>query len=368
MKRIGFLALLVGVLMMFATPMARAQEDENRPARRSPQMGRSSDRNRQNDNNGDLPELTVRAQYLNDRLTQDVGNARWMRIIYRELNMLEDKNAPLYYPVTPINGTQNLFTIIFRLVADGKLPAYEYLDGYEAFDDAHVVDFKSVLDRFSIMYQTTSGRDGRTRYVINDADVPSGEVRAFYVKEAWYFDQNNSVFDVKTLAISPIIFYEGDMGTERTPMFWVLYEEVRPYVSGTYIMTSNMNNAKTFTIDDYFRRRMFDGKIIKAENLLNVPLQAYCPTPDSMAKEQQKIESQLQAFNEGLWFRPDTTAQVVATGKSKKSARRGASVKKSDSDDKASKAKPEKAAKAPKAPKAKAEKSAGATRSVRRRR
>lgn len=367
MKRIGFLAMLTGFLMMLTMPL-RAQEDENRPARRSPQMGRSSDRNRQNDNNGDLPELTVRAQYLNDRLTQDVGNARWMRIIYRELNMLEDKNAPLYYPVTPINGTQNLFTIIFRLVADGKLPAYEYLDGYEAFDDAHVVDFKSVLDRFSIMYQTTSGRDGRTRYVINDSDVPSGEVRAFYVKEAWYFDQNNSVFDVKTLAISPIIFYEGDMGTERTPMFWVLYEEVRPYVSGTYIMTSNMNNAKTFTIDDYFRRRMFDGKIIKAENLLNIPLQAYCPTPDSMAKEQQKIESQLQAFNEGLWFRPDTTAQVVATGKSKKSARRGASVKKSDSDDKASKVKPEKAAKAPKAPKAKAEKSAGATRSVRRRR
>ena len=370
MNRIGFLALLAGVWMMLFTPAMQAQEDGGRPARRSPQMGRSSERNRQNDSDGDLPELTVRAQHLNDQLTQEVGNARWMRIIYRELNMLEDKNAPLYYPVTPINGTQNLFTTIFRLVADGKLPAYEYLDGYEAFDDAHLVDFKSVLDRFSIMFQTSSGRDGRTRYVINDSDVPSGEVRAFYVKEAWYFDQNNSVFDVKTLAISPIIFYEGDMGTERTPMFWVLYEEVRPYVSNTYIMTSNMNNAKTFTIDDYFRRRMFDGKIIKTENLLNVPLQAYCPTPDSMAHEQQKIEDQLQAFNKNLWFQPDTTTQVAATSKTKKSARRGSSVKKSDSSDKESTAKPkaEKAAKAPKAPKVKAEKSAGATRSVRRRR
>ena len=370
MNRIGFLALLAGVWMMLFTPAMQAQEDGGRPARRSPQMGRSSERNRQNDSDGDLPELTVRAQHLNDQLTQEVGNARWMRIIYRELNMLEDKNAPLYYPVTPINGTQNLFTTIFRLVADGKLPAYEYLDGYEAFDDAHLVDFKSVLDRFSIMFQTSSGRDGRTRYVINDSDVPSGEVRAFYVKEAWYFDQNNSVFDVKTLALSPIIFYEGDMGTERTPMFWVLYEEVRPYVSNTYIMTSNMNNAKTFTIDDYFRRRMFDGKIIKTENLLNIPLQAYCPTPDSMAHEQQKIEDQLQAFNKNLWFQPDTTAQVAATSKTKKSARRGSSAKKSDSSDKESTAKPkaEKAAKAPKAPKVKAEKSAGATRSVRRRR
>ena len=140
MNRIGFLALLAGVWMML-TPAMQAQEDGGRPARRSPQMGRSSERNRQNDSDGDLPELTVRAQHLNDQLTQEVGNARWMRIIYRELNMLEDKNAPLYYPVTPINGTQNLFTTIFRLVADGKLPAYEYLDGYEAFDDAHLVDF-----------------------------------------------------------------------------------------------------------------------------------------------------------------------------------------------------------------------------------
>ena len=370
MKRIVFLALLAGAWMMLFTPAMQAQEGGSR-ARRSPQMGRSSDRNRQNDSESELPELTVRAQHLNDQLTQDIGNARWMRIIYRELNMLEEKNAPLYYPVTPMNGAQNLFTIIFRLVADGKLPAYEYLDGYEVFDDAHLVDFKSVLDRFSIMFQTTnSGRDGRIRYVVNDSDVPSGEVRAFYVKEAWYFDQNNSIFDVKTLAISPIIFYEGDMGTERTPMFWVLYEDVRPYVSGTYIMTSNRNNAKTFTIDDYFRRRMFDGKIIKTENLLNIPLQAYCPTPDSMAHEQQRIEDELQAFNKALWFQPDTTAQIAATSKEKKSARRGASVKKSESAEKESTAKPkaEKAAKAPKAPKVKAEKSAGATRSVRRRR
>ena len=52
----------------------------------------------------------MRAQHLNDQLTQDIGNARWMRIIYRELNMLEEKNALLYYFVTPMNGAQNLFT------------------------------------------------------------------------------------------------------------------------------------------------------------------------------------------------------------------------------------------------------------------
>ena len=368
MKRIVFFTVVISMLTGFSGVMLQAQDTGN--TRRTPQMSRGGDRNRQNRDESGLPELTVRAQHLNEQLTQNIGNARWMRVIYRELNMLEEKNAPLYYPVNPRNGSMNLFSSIFQLVSEGKLKAYEYIDGYEAFDEEHLVDFKSVLDRFSIMYETVPERDGRQRFVINESDVPSGEVKAFYVKEAWYFDQNNSLYDVKTLAISPIIFYEGDMGTERSPMFWVVYEDVRPYVSNTYIMTSNTNNAKTFTIDDYFRRRMFDGKIIKTENLLNVPLQAYCPTPDSMAHEQQKIEDQLQAFNKNLWFQPDTTAQVAATSKTKKSARRGSSAKKSDSSDKESTAKPkaEKAAKAPKAPKVKAEKSAGATRSVRRRR
>ena len=244
MKRIVFFTVVISMLTAFSGVMLQAQDTGN--TRRTPQMSRGGDRNRQNRDESGLPELTVRAQHLNEQLTQNIGNARWMRVIYRELNMLEEKNAPLYYPVNPRNGSMNLFSSIFQLVSEGKLKAYEYIDGYEAFDEDHLVDFKSVLDRFTIMYETVPERDGRQRFVINESDVPSGEVKAFYVKEAWYFDQNNSLYDVKTLAISPIIFYEGDMGTERSPMFWVVYEDVRPYVSNTYIMTSNTNNAKTF--------------------------------------------------------------------------------------------------------------------------
>ena len=81
----------------------------------------------------------------------------------------------------------------------------------------------------------------------------------------------------------------------------------------------------TFTMDDYFRRRMFKGDIIKTQNLLNQPLQAYCPTPDSLKKEQERIENQLVAFEKALWFQPDTTAQAAdkeETKKSKKSSRK----------------------------------------------
>ena len=196
--------------------------------------------------------------------------------------------------------------------------------------------------------------------MINESDIPSADVKSYYIKEAWYFDQNNSMFDVKTLAICPIMTAAGDMGETTMPMFWLPYEHIRPYIRNNYIMSSNINNAMTFTTDDYFRRRMFKGEIIKTQNLMNQPLQAYCPTPDSLKHEQERIEGQLVAFEQALWVQPDTTQQEVdpkEAKKAKKSVRSsgGATV-----------------AKAPKQKEVKAPKSeaapANAVHSVRRRR
>ena len=323
MKRFYFLLVLV---LLGVTAM-QAQDD-----RRTPQVRRGERDQQADEKNSGLPELTVRAQVMNEQLSRDIGNARWMRVIYRELDMLNEKNAPLYYPVTPVNGMMNLFTTIFQLAAEDKLPLYRYVDGYEAFDEDHLLNFKEdVLDRFEIMYDEVSGRNGEQRYIINESDIPSPEVKAYYIKEAWFFDQNNSIYDVKILAVCPMITRIMDFGDQTTPMFWIPYESVRPYVSNNYIMTSNLNNARTFTIDDYFRRRMFDGEIIKTENLLNIPLQAYIESPDSMKVEQERIEKELVDFNKSLWFQPDTT-QVAATGKksAKKSARAAKSTPKTE--------------------------------------
>lgn len=364
MKRFYYL-LAIMTAILSAAPMHAQEEGGNntqqqQQAKKGPRASRG-ERLTKEDNNG-LPELTVRAQDMNERLNQEVGNARWMRVIYREIDLTKEENAPLYYPVHPMNGQMNLFSVIFRLLSEKKIKAYEYLDGYEEFDDSHLVNFKDLLDRFYILYDEVSEKGATDpTCVINESDIPSEDVKAFYIKEAWYFDQNNSVFDVKTLALCPILTSTGDMGETTMPMFWLPYENIRPYISNSYIMTSNLNNAMTFTMDDYFRRRMFKGDIIKTQNLMNQPLQAYCPTPDSLKNEQKRIEGQLVAFEESLWFHPDTT-QVVdekADKKAKKSKSvRGGGVSASSSSKE----------KAPKVKAAKAPRSSSAVHSVRRRR
>lgn len=364
MKRLYYILAIVSALFAAST-LLQAQEtaegDAQQKAKRSPQASRGARADEKKENG--LPELTVRAQDMNERMTQEIGNARWMRVIYREVDLTKEENAPLYYPVTPMNGQMNLFSTIFRLVTEGKVDAYEYLDGYEDFNDDRRMQLKDMLDRFYILYEETPARGNEgAAFVINESDIPSESVKAYYIKEAWYFDQNNSVFDVKTLAICPIMFTTGDFGEQRTPMFWIPYENIRPYVNTSYIMTSNVNNAMTFTVDDYFRRRMFKGDIIKTQNLMNQPLQAYCPTPDSMKREQERIEGQLVAFEKALYPQPDTT-QVAADAAAVKKGKRATVTTRGQKTEKA----PEQKEKTVKTKAPKAQKSAP-VRSVRRRR
>ncbi|MDR0574643.1 MAG: gliding motility protein GldN [Tannerella sp.] len=356
MKRFYYISSIFLALALFA-------QAQNVGA---PRMSRGGDRNRQQaENKTDLPE-SVRAQIMNEQLTQETGNARWMRVIMRELDLTKEKNAPLYYPVQETNGMKNLFTTLFQLVSEGKINVYKYLVDSESFEDDNLLSFKDMLDNFNIYYEEIPAGGGQpARYAINSSDIPSQEVRTFYVKEAWYFDQNNSIYDVKILAVCPIAYVITDIGEQPQPMFWAKYEDIRPYIKNNYIMTSNVNNVKTFTMDDYFRRRMFAGDIVKTENLMNIALVQYCPTPDSLEAERKRIDNQLQTFNDSLWIQPDTTTTLLSKKEAKKarSARGSKSESGVTSDDKKTTKE-----KAPKQQKPKAEKAAktAPARSIRR--
>ena len=361
MRRFYYIGIIILTLKIFAQA-----QNTNQTA---PRMSRGEDRNRTQTENiqTGLPELSVRAQNMNEQLTQEVGNARWMRVITREVDLTKEKNAALYYPVRELNGMKNLFTNLFQLASEGKIKMYKYQMDYESFEEDNVLPFKDLLDNFEIYYEEIPAGGGRpARYVINASDMPSQEAKSLFVKEAWYFDQNNSIYDVKILAICPIAYVITEMGDQYQPMFWVKYEDIRPYVKNSYVMTSNINNAKTFTVDDFFRRRMYDGEIIMTENMMNLSMMELYPDPDTLKIEQQRIEDQLIAFNDSLWIKPDTTIvlskkEAKAVAKNSRSSKGNAGV---STDNKS--AKKESAPKQPKAKQEKAEKSAP-TRSIRRR-
>lgn len=283
MKKIILLLMLVGLIQgAFAQPEARRQAQQKA-------------QNKSNANN-----MTTRAQIMFPTAASMDEDVVWRRDIYRELDLNEDANAPLYYPVEPLGSQVNLFTYIFKLMMQGRIKAYQYkLDGNESFNADDVVKPKTFLDNYHIYYE----KDAQGRTHLDNSDIPSKEVKSYYIKETTYYDQHTATFHTKVLALCPIMTRDDDFGDggNKYPLFWVKYDDLAPFLSKQQIMTSNLNNAATMSIDDYFLRNQYKGKIYKTNNMLGKTLAQYCSSDSAMSKEQKKIEAELAAFEKNLW-------------------------------------------------------------------
>ena len=261
--------------------------------------------------------ITTRAQISFPTAAPMEEDVVWRRDIYRELSLTDNANAGLYYPVEPMGNQMNLFTNIFRLMMTGKVAVFQYrLDGNESFTAADRVDPKSFLDNYHIYYE----KKANGRISLDNSDIPSREVKAYYIKESTYFDQRTSTFHTKVLALCPIMTRDDDFGDGGTkyPLFWVRYDDLAPYLAKQQIMTSNLNNAAVMSVDDYFVRNQYKGKIYKTNNMLGKTLAQYCPSDSAMSKEQKRIEAELAAFEKNIWGdqeRKDSLDSIANAGK-----------------------------------------------------
>jgi len=311
-------------LSIVAQPKARRQQVQEQKARQQQQPQSQG--------------MTLRARLMYPTALDMPEDVVWRRDIYRELDLNADANAGLYYPVEPIDRQVNLFTYIFKLALNGYIPVYEYrLDGNEVFTDSSRVQMKTVLDNYHIFYEE---KDGKLR--VDNSDIPSAEVKLYYLKESAYYDQANSSFHRKVLALCPVMMREDDFGGEASkyPLFWVKYSDLEPFLSRQTLMTSNLNNAATMSTEDYFTLNRYQGKIYKTNNMLGKTLAQYCPTDSALTKEQKKIEAELLAFEQNIFgdkhrkdsldsiARQDPQALKAAAKKARKNAR-NSSVRKS---------------------------------------
>ncbi len=246
----------------------------------------------------------------------------WRRDIYRELDLNDDANAGLYYPVQPQGKQVNLFTYIFKLAQNGYIPIYEYSvanDGNDDFSDASKVQLKTVLDNYHIFYEE---QDGKLK--VDNSDIPSAEVMRYFLKESAYYDQGNATFHIKPLALCPVMMRDDDFGGEaaKYPLFWVKYTDLEPFLSRQTIMTSDVNNAAVMSMDDYFTLNKYKGTIYKTNNMLGKTLaQIAGGDTAKLSREQQRIEAELAAFKNNIFGDPqkkdslDSIANIKDDGK-----------------------------------------------------
>lgn len=305
------LLLLTMIMMMAGSALGQPQRSRVQPAEQKQKQNPSS-------------AMSMRAQLTFPTAVEMPEEVVWRRDIYRELDLTEDANAGLYFPVEPQGRQLNLFTYIFKLAQNGYVPVYEYpTDGSDTFSDEAKVEMKTILDNYHIFYEEQNGK-----LKVDNSDIPSAEVKKYYLKESAYYDQANSSFHIKVLALCPVMLREDDFGGESTqyPLFWVKYGDLEPFLNRQTVMASSLNNAATMSMADYFTLNSYKGKIYKTNNAQGKTLLQLCNgDADKLSAEQKRIEAELAAFHKTIFGDPakrDSIDNVMAVNaKSAKSAK-----------------------------------------------
>ncbi len=291
-----------------------------------------ADRNRNAQTN---PQVTDRMQsFYKDQPMSD-ADVSWMRVVYRQLDLNKDKNAPLYYPEDLIDDQENLFRIIMRLLANNEIAAYEYLDGREIFTDQYRLKVRDMLDRFHIHYTDAKGSTEKNpKFPIEERDVPTNAVLSYYLLERWVFDSRSNRMKTTVDAICPVLHRSGDFGGEpiKYPMFWIKFDALRPYLAQQYIFVSDDNNLAKYTYDDFFQLAMYDGEIYKTRNLKNKSMMQLYPDPDDLKRAQDSIQNRLETFEDKLWV--PSREEVIAAREAREKAAAGDTTKIESRDDK----------------------------------
>lgn len=287
--------LLTGLVGLAAAGAIAQVENAGTVRRRSPKEKRNQEKTQ--------PGVTERMQDFYTVKEPHDADLQYMREIYRQIDLSKDQNTPLYFPEDIIDGQKNLFRTILELVVSGKVPAYEYLDGREVFTDKYQLKVNDMLDRFGIYYTTGKGHSDRNpNYVIEEADVPTTQVLNYYIIEKWEFDKRTHRMRTRVEAICPVLNRTGDFGGEaKYPMFWVKYDQLRPWLAQQYVFLTDDNNLPQYSLDDYFNLGMYDGEIYKTKNLRNQSMMQMYPDPDDLARAQDSIDNRLKNYGKNLW-------------------------------------------------------------------
>ncbi|MBO4565121.1 MAG: gliding motility protein GldN [Bacteroidaceae bacterium] len=278
----------------------------------------------------------------------------WRRDIYRELDLSKDANAPLYYPVEPQDGRVNLFTLLFQLLNTGKIPAYTYdTSGLENFNKENRMHFIDMLERYEIPFEVD---DKNKTITVNPIDIPSNDVLTYFVKESSYYDQHTATYHSRVVALCPVMHRSGgyvdfnspsmSADVQKSPLFWVKMEDIEPYLSQNMVMTSNINNAATMSMADFFETNKYKGTIYMTTNMQGKSLAQMVGDSSQMdfdsdsamfdpevtsqkalEREQTRIEKEISDFEKHIWAAPvdsvalarqDSIAAAEATSKKAK--------------------------------------------------
>lgn len=245
------------------------------------------------------------------------ADVMWEKVVWRNINLREKMNHPLYFPTEENIGDRRSLCKLFLDVLENQTPgypvyAYSPWTNYEFEQIISLQDITSNLYVDTIREPVVDSITGQTVMRITDVDIRLDDITTLLVKEKWFFDRKYSTLNVRIIGICPVRIYPieivdqftgiasrtGDI--RRTPLFWVYYPEVRYYLARQEAYNPN-NDAQSISFDDIFQQRRFSSYIYKESNVFNNrTVDSYTVGLDKMF-EAERIKQSVFEFEHDLW-------------------------------------------------------------------
>lgn len=246
---------------------------------------------------------------INDRTPLPYEHLRWddalfAEKVWREIDLREKINKPFTYEAESDNGSQVFVNMLLKAVNSGQV---------RAFTDERFTTPMSASE-FSQLTVGSADTVARTdindpnkvvEYVVTRASFDAKSIVKIRVKEEWVFDREASRMFVRILGICPLKTQFFPNGKERgvTPMFWIYYPDLRPFLAKYEVYNSkNMGNAR-MTWEELFESRMFGSYIIKStfDNAANKAIKGYIKDPILALLEGENIKEKIFNYEQDLW-------------------------------------------------------------------
>ncbi len=232
------------------------------------------------------------------------ADVMWAKRIWEVIDLRQKINHPLYFPIDQLENRKSLFDVMkIGLLDQGSITAY---GGGPTQDDDEFryplgqSELDSMLKPVILRYRENLDT-GEKEEVRSVEEVNSKDVVGYKIKEDWIFDKQRSERYVRIIGIAPITLKYSESGEVKgkTEIFWLYYPECR-YIFNNYDVFNMHNGAQEMTFDQLFQMRMFQGYVVKEDNVYDRPIDPTWKGLDALM-ESERIKNDLFIMEHDVW-------------------------------------------------------------------